>query len=70
MMATALIDPNITVRDDAHGRAYRMLRLLWHRFIANAWQHYQEQRMLAVLRRIDHPGVLEDARIACGPRRR
>ena len=69
-MATVLTDPNVTLHDDAHRRAYRVLRLLRHRFIADAWQRYQEQRMLTVLSRIDHPGVLEDARIACGPPRK
>jgi hypothetical protein len=69
-VATVLTDPNVTLHDGAHRRACRVLRLLRHRFIADAWQRYQEQRMFTVLTRIDHPGVLEDARIACGPRRR
>jgi hypothetical protein len=70
MMATALTDPNITLRDDAHRRVRRTLRLLQYRFVTTGWQRYQEQRMFRVLRTIDHPGVLEDARIACGPPRR
>jgi hypothetical protein len=70
MMATALTDPNITLRDDTHRRVHRTLRLLRYRFITIGWQRYQEQRMFRVLSTIDHPGVLEDARIACGPPRR
>jgi len=69
-MATVITDTNITLRDDAHRRVRRTLRLLRYRFIANGWQRYQERRMFRVLSTLDHPGVLDDARIACGPPRR
>jgi hypothetical protein len=69
-MATVLVDPNVTLRDDTYRRARRAFRLFRYRFITNGWQRYQEQRMFRVLSTIDHPGVLADAQIACGPPRR
>lgn len=69
-MATTLNDPIAVPRNDAHRRARPALRLLPYRFAINRWQGYRDQQMLRALRTIDHPGVLEDARIARGPTRR
>lgn len=69
-MAIALADPIAALREEARQRARRTFWFLRARRVTQGWQHYEEQRMLRAVQAIDHPGVLADMQVACGPSRR
>ena len=68
-MAIVLIGA-ATASHTAARRARRSLRLVCADFIATRRRQGMERRMLQVVRELDHPGVLADMQIACGPFRK
>ena len=65
-MPTMLVDA-ANRRDAAEARERRLRPYLRFAFIAT-WRHREaRRRMLHAVRELDHAGVLEDVRFACGP---
>jgi hypothetical protein len=66
-MATTLSDSPASRAEATRQRERRTLRYLCVAFIATRRQRRARLRMLRAVRNLDHPGVLDDVRIACGP---
>jgi hypothetical protein len=66
-MVTTLADSTATRREATLARDRRMVPYLRLSFIAT-WRYREtRRRMLHAVRELDHPGVLADVQLACGP---